>query len=72
MEYGSWPEFGYYKPELPTDGTQVFEAPFDTIHTSKKPVAELSAKTAVSELPESNFTDVTGILCGCRERRLSL
>ncbi|KAJ5284795.1 hypothetical protein N7524_000101 [Penicillium chrysogenum] len=51
MEYGSWPEFGYYKSELPTDGAQVFEAPVDTIHTPKKPVAELSAKNTVSELP---------------------
>lgn len=50
IEYGSWPEVGYYKPELPTEGAQVFEAPFDTIHTSKKPVAELSAKNTVSEL----------------------
>ncbi|KAJ6019256.1 hypothetical protein N7522_001323 [Penicillium canescens] len=50
-EYGSRPESGYHKPELPTDGAEVFEAPFDSIPSSKRLVAELSARNTVSELP---------------------
>ncbi|CAI7643912.1 unnamed protein product [Penicillium glandicola] len=50
-ESDSWNEFGYYKQELPTDGAQVFEAPSHNISTYKRPVAELSARNNVSELP---------------------
>lgn len=48
---GSQPGIWHDKPELPTDGAQVFEAPSDTVHSSKKPVGELSATNTVSELP---------------------
>ena len=51
IEYVSQPETGYHKPELPTEGAQLFEAPSRAFSISKKPVAELSARNTVSELP---------------------
>lgn len=51
-EDGSQPGLWHYKPkELPADGVQVFEAPSDTVTSSKNPVGELSATNTVSELP---------------------
>ncbi|KAJ5367947.1 uncharacterized protein N7496_007707 [Penicillium cataractarum] len=50
-ENGSQPGIWHDKPELPINGAQVFEAPSDTVPSSKKPAGELSAANAVFELP---------------------
>lgn len=50
-EDGFQPRPRHYRRELPADGTQVFEAPSDTVFSSNHGVKELPATNTVSELP---------------------